>query len=243
MRTTVVAVLLCAAASSSGQAVKTGEQVGVQGDAAQILQKMREIYASCATYLDEGRVETVFVRGEEVRNVVKNFKTAYVRPDHFYFEYSEQEVIEMAAVSAVRDDRYVIWAKSGGVSTWWTVKPEIRRWDNVKEAVSAARGVSSATSTRTSSMLIPEVKWEALLHVTSAGVVGEETLDGVKCWRIDVHTKHDEFLVWIDCERHLLMQVYEENEFNDFSTRSTTTYRPQINVEIPASQFDFVPPK
>lgn len=219
---------------------------GTQLTALEIIEKMRDVYSTCSSYRDEGQVETVFVYDDDrTRNVVKNFETAFVRPDRFFFEYTERDVVEFGGREYVDDDRYVIWLYEEGVSTWWTVRPEIRRWASVKEAVSAARGVSSAASTRVASLLIPEVQWEDLLHVNSANVLNDEKLNGVRCWRIEARSGDRTYLVWIDREQHLLRQVYWErdSESADFSTRTTTTYHPQINVEIPASQFDFEPPK
>jgi outer membrane lipoprotein-sorting protein len=204
---------------------------------------MREVYATCSSYQDEGTVETVFVRQGKERTVTQDFETAFVRPDRFYFGYSQQDEFEMLSETLVRVSRYVIWSNADGVSTWWTVRPGIRRWTSVQQAVWAARGVSSAASTRTSSLQIPEVRWEALLDVASASILGEETLGGVPCWRIEARSGESRFPVWIDQEQHLLRQVYREKEFDDFSTRTTTTYSPRINVEIPDGKFEFRPPK
>src|SRR5688572_16134408 len=80
MSTTILAALLCCAASLPGQVVQDRELVTRQVDAMKILERMREVYATCSTYRDKGKVETVFVNDRGTRNVVKNFETAYVLP-------------------------------------------------------------------------------------------------------------------------------------------------------------------
>src|SRR5262245_14319430 len=55
-----------------------------------VLDRMAKVYASCKSYGDTGIVTTVFVEATGNRTVEKPFKTAFVRPDRFRFEYAEK---------------------------------------------------------------------------------------------------------------------------------------------------------
>ena len=59
-----------------------------------------------------------------------------------------------------------------------------------------------------------------------------------------VLTVRDETVtVWIDRTTYLLRKVQETRTFDAYTSESTTTYTPEINVEIPAAQLAFGAPE
>src|SRR5262249_45207002 len=68
-----------------------------------VLDRMAKAYAGCKSYRDTGVVKTVFVEATGNRTVEKPFRTAFVRPDRFRFEYTEKR--------GGREDRYIVWRK------------------------------------------------------------------------------------------------------------------------------------
>jgi hypothetical protein len=79
----------------------------------QILEAMAEVYATCSTYRDAGRVTTRFYSADRhrPRTSVRPFTTAFRRPDRFRFEYRERYQIEDEW------DRYIVWADGSAVRT------------------------------------------------------------------------------------------------------------------------------
>jgi hypothetical protein len=60
-----------------------------------IVDRVRGVYATCSTYRDSGEATTVFIRGPrptDRRTKVLEFRTAFVRPDRFYFEFMNRDL-------------------------------------------------------------------------------------------------------------------------------------------------------
>jgi outer membrane lipoprotein-sorting protein len=70
----------------------------------QILDKMASTYATCKSYRDSGAV-TNFFSPQHID--VKPFRTAFVRPDQFRFEYDDPDP----------EKPYIVWAKGDKVRT------------------------------------------------------------------------------------------------------------------------------
>jgi outer membrane lipoprotein-sorting protein len=82
--------------------------------AQQILDKMATTYATCKSYRDSGAVTNFF---SPLHIDVKPFRTAFVRPDRFRFEYDDP----------TQEKPYIVWAKGGEVRTWWYIKPGVEK--------------------------------------------------------------------------------------------------------------------
>ena len=81
--------------------------------AREILDKMATTYATCKSYRDSGVVTNDFgphnTTDRYPRHIaIKPFRTAFVRPDQFRFEFDD----------ATPDKPYIVWAKAGEVRTW-----------------------------------------------------------------------------------------------------------------------------
>jgi hypothetical protein len=59
-------------------------------DVQAILGRCRETYATCASYRDTGLVRTVMTAPIEHTSVI-HFRTAFVRPDRFRFEFEQHD--------------------------------------------------------------------------------------------------------------------------------------------------------
>ena len=227
--------------------------------ASSILERMREAYAACDTYRDEGQATTVFERDGRKRTVVKPFETAFSRPDHFRFEYRARR-------GELEWDRYIIWTGGTGVEgkvqTYWTVTGEQRDWDELGQAIGAAHGVSGTVSKRVPDLLRSQPGWQGF-SVEGYSLDGEEEIEGHPCWRIIAHrpgrvwpiaprpevkngaksVRYGPATYWIDQETHLLRKVHTTKEFDRFWTGTTIVYQPVIGEPIPSSAFAFDPTK
>ena len=133
-------LLLCWAAPSAVSSEPKQEAF----TAKQVLDRMSKTYAGCKTYGDSGVVKTLFVQDTGTRTVEIPFKTAFVRPGQFRFEYKNGT------------DRHIIWSKGKDVQTWWDLQPGIQKPESLQLAVAGATGVSSGSAARIPAMLMPD---------------------------------------------------------------------------------------
>ena len=209
-------------------------------DADAIRDLMEETYTGARTYQDEGESVTVFLEQGNRRTVKKPFRTRYARPSLYRYQFTDHPPGGRAP------QLYVIWSDDAArrAKSWWTLTPEIKE-DNLAMAIGAAVGVSSSTSSTIPSLLMPDLLNKSpLLWLTGLKLVGEENIDGSPCHKIECRNfARNPETIWIDKETHLLRRIFEVSKFPGFTTEETTTYRPRINLEIPADQFGFEPPK
>jgi hypothetical protein len=122
--------------------------------AADLLQRTASIYANCSSYQATGAVTTVFVTGKwpwDRRTTKKRFKTAFVRPDRFYFEYRE---VGVGPESEWRGG--VIWAKNSEQKNWSTQRFISAGCESISDAVGTFAGVSDGASPFIPRMLISD---------------------------------------------------------------------------------------
>lgn len=199
-------------------------------EARQIVDRMAEVYASCSTYRDEGRVETVYFERVGESTETLRFRTAFVRPDRFRFEYVDAS------------DRYVIHSDSNGTRTWWDVTPGVEEEDSLELALAGATGISSGSAHTIPSLLLNEAHSFRLTDLTELMLLPDANLDGVSCYRIQGKNRGgDVESLWIEKKTYLLRRIDTGMQFSDFRTEETTTYSPQVNVDVPPEELEFYP--
>ena len=189
----------------------------------EILARVADVYANCASYRDEGKVVSSF---EEI-----SFSTLFERPSRFRFEYTR---------IGPRPDRYVIWRTApGDAQSWWTIRTDSPN-QSMNMAIASATGVSAASSHHIPRLLMPDEvggfsfagdKW---VDVTNAD---EESVNGRICYKLAGHyplSPTTPLTLWVDKETFLIRKVV--------SNGATVTYSPQLNVPIDQSTFQFQPP-
>ena len=204
--------------------------------AKEIIERMAEVYADSKSYTDSAVVKTVFIRSESRRTVEKPFTTAFIRPDQFRFEFKEK-------IQGNRERRFIIYRKAKDVQTYWNVDKDLKL-ESIDRAVAAATGVSGGSAMIIPAMLIPnEIKWRRAIRFHKPERIGDDIFDEVDCFRI-----HDIILVspvtfWIEKKTFLLRKIFREQEFEDFRTQQTTTYKPILNGKVMDNMLEFNPPK
>jgi hypothetical protein len=216
----------------------------------QIVLAMEKVYAHCTSYRDSGVVKTVSLTDGGRFGGEQPFRTAFVRPGRLRFEFTDRGLGD-------RSSRFVVWLSQGDVLTWWDARPEVRQASSLQEALGASSGLSAGVSDRVPGLLLP--------HEVGAGsrLLSPERIEdaqdrGVMCIRIkgksrqtpysmtmgaQVLTVKDEVVtLWLDRTTSLLRKVEESRTFDTYRTERTTTYTPEINVEIPAAELTFGPP-
>jgi len=233
-------------------------------DPEQILAALAEVYATCMSYRDSGRVVTRFFHQNwRPRTDVKPFTTAFIRPDRFRFEYKSRRGED-------EWDRYIISAEAGEVRTWWDVRPGIEQPASL--SMVGASGVSGGSSHTIPAMLMPQqIGGRRLTDLVAVASLGDEPLDGVTCYRLsgrfvpypsDAATEerrraeairvtgrpperaeHDPLTLWIDRGTLLVRRIEQQVRFETFRTEQVTEYSPAIGVTILDDELRFDPPK
>lgn len=205
--------------------------------AEQIMTQVISTYASCNSYLDEGEVRTVFLDPRGKRTVVKPFATAFVRPSDFRFEFKDRRGEEDW-------ERYIIWRSAEAVKTWWSIDPGVKTSEDLPMAIAGATGVSSGSAVAIPSLLLPEMSGMRYETLTNLKLGGVEKVNGHDAYRIEGQDRNGAAMtLWVDKESLLIVQRYERVKFEKFETETTTTYKPQVNVEIAREKLDFNAPE
>lgn len=210
--------------------------------AQQILDKMATTYATCKSYRDSGVVTNDFgphnATDRYPRHIdIKPFRTAFVRPDQFRFEYDD----------ATPDKPYIIWAKGGEVRTWWHVRqqlgqPGVESPPSLDHGVGGATGVSSGSAHTIPVLLLPDqITGARLSAMTDLTRLPDETLHGTPCFKLDgkYGFGHTPTTLWLEKETYLIRRIAEDTGL----TKRTTIYWPEVNKEIPANELEFNAPK
>jgi len=216
----------------------------------QILLAMKHAYSGCHSYRDTGKVKTRSVSEGTTFGSTLPFATAFVRNGAFRFEFTDTGLGEQAS-------RCILWWSGAEVQSWWDAKPGVRRSDSLQQALDAASGISSGASLRVPGMLLPAEVGSGP-PLVGPEQIADEALGGATCFRLTgksratpysestvtgtVTVKDETITLWIDRASLMLRKVEEDRTLEGYRSTRTTTYTPEVNVDIPAAQLAFNPP-
>jgi outer membrane lipoprotein-sorting protein len=220
------------------QMVAAGQEIRSDALTAQdILLRMANAYATCESYSDFGVVKTVFFEKDGNRVTTKPFATAFVRPNHFRYQYEDQKSEGEALV-------YIIWANGNEVQTWWDVNPGVQKKRNLESAVAGATGVSGCSAHNVPALLLPDrIGGRKLSELSDAKRVEDDKVNGFDCFRIRGKEGDDVTVLWIDKRSYILRMIKSDTKFPDFRTEETTSYHAAFNRRITDKMLEFNPPK
>lgn len=106
-----------------------------------IIRSMGEVYATCRSYTDSGCVQTAFLDtgSDEDFQQIRPFRTAFVRPDRFRFQYSERERHCPEAV------RFIVALNGPRHDEWWD-HTELEPNESLSMAIAGATRVSGGSA-------------------------------------------------------------------------------------------------
>lgn len=244
-------VMLAAGALVMGAPDASAE--GQPGDSpVKVLLAMKRAYASCRSYRDTGMVKTTSVTDENSSfGSELPFATAFVRPGRFRFQFTDTGLGERASA-------YIVWSDGAEVRSWWDAKPGVRRPASVREALEVATGISGGSSVRVPGLLMPDALPEGAPLIAPERIADADDR-GVTCVRVrgksrqtpytltmgarTVTVQDESVTLWIDPSTSLLRKVEETRTYKDYRSQSTTTYTPEIDVEITPEQLAFGAPE
>jgi len=191
--------------------------------AQQILDKMAATYATCKSYRDSGTV-TKFFSPQHID--VKPFRTAFVRPDQFRFEYDDLDP----------EKPYVVWAKGDEVRTWWYVRPGVQNPPSLGHGIAGATGVSGGSAHTIPTMLLPDqIGGRSLASLTNLTRLPDEAVDDTPCFKLRGRFADQPTTLWLEKETYLIRRIIGDSKL----ARTTTVYRPEVNKEISAKELEF----
>lgn len=243
----LVTVLACVSLTDA-QSVKAPEPPVVVGPAPAdvtsegVLAKMREVYAGCDTYEDEGVVTRIFLNRAVPRITQLPFKTSFVREkQRLRYEFRDGP------------NRYVVWGDENGARSWWTIQPDVKAFATIEEALGGPSGVSGGSATMIPPLLMPEIRWGAVLAIVeNAEVKGVERVGDRACYRVEAeYLGGMRITLWVDTETHLLRRTQELREVDPdgeggeppLRFETVMTFDPKINGPVPEDRLGFVPPE
>lgn len=201
----------------------------------QVIEKMGEVYRKCSSYQDSGTVQKIPVKSSNKQMVRKTFKTYFVRPDLFRFEWREK-IPPKQEMSL-----YVVWCKGKETYTYWEIG-KFEKSKSLEQAIAANTGVSSGGINTVSLMLINQDQSFILNSLVEEKLIGKDSLDGARCYVI--RAKHErvgrEVELWIEKEDFLLRKLKRKLRSNAILEERHKDIK--INHKISEEIFNYKPP-
>jgi hypothetical protein len=163
----------------------------------------------------------------------KPFKTAFVRPDRFRFEYTE------TAPDGLRK-RYIVWRSGSRVQSWWDIAPGIEEPESLGLALAGATGVSGSSAHTIPALLLPrEVTGRRLTDMTDIKRIADAPLRGVDCFRLEGRFAKLPRTVWVDRKTLVIRRIDWEYTSPTSHWKQMTTYEPKINEGVAQEFLEF----
>jgi len=112
----------------------------------------------------------------------------------------------------------------------------LRRYEDISIAIAALYGVTHTTSGK-----IPELLYgdddQTLFRLANLRLLDDARLeDGTLCIRLQGKDfNSDEITVWVSKDSYLIRRI---EEVTDAENSATTTYKPEVNIEIAAEEMN-----
>lgn len=244
-----VAAVALASGAALAQAPGSGDDWGSLSPVT-VLLRMKKAYATCRSYRDTGTVKTVgAIEGGSFASEVP-FATAFARSGAFRFQFEDRGLGDRAAA-------YIVWSEGDEVRSWWDAKPGVRRPASLQEALDAAAGITNDASIRVPGMLLPATVG-AGAPLIDPERVDDEVDRGVACICIRGQSRATPYVVssgsvtatvrdetttlWLDRASLLIRRIEQRRTLDTYTTTITTTYSPELNVDVPLADLAFNPP-
>lgn len=203
----------------------------------EILQKSAKAYENTKMYIDSGKVLQEFYEMEHPFDSAKQFKTAYSKSGLFNFEYYEV---------GKSNSLYIInKGADAKVQSWWGITNHLETNMSLDSQLSAAKGVSSLTSTLITELLFPKNKilGEPILSsIKDAKNDGIDDVNGLRCYKISGNeVPEGKISLWISKTDFLIRKLLIDKKVQKFRVKSTYDIYPTIPKTINKKVFEFKP--
>jgi outer membrane lipoprotein-sorting protein len=193
-------------------------------------------YTNASSYQDTGVVMDVKSGADSQGTVDIKFKTYFVRPNFFRFEWIDRDVVTFEErLNVVWDDgkqtfRYYSWDD-----------PAVEREENIGMGLAGATGISRGSAHTVATLLMEEVGGFRLTEVTGLSVLGEEKFEGENCYVVrGYHPFKFPVDVWISKQDFLLRKTREPEEDGSYKVEIRRDVK--LNVGTSRELFKFKQP-
>lgn len=231
------AMILATVCLALGSKAALGQRAAAPAlGAEQILARVAAVYASCRSYSDSGVVKTRYP-GLLGHTTEKPFRTVFVRPDRFRFQFLETKSLIGGEYV------YIVWRTGDKVQTWWDVKPGVEEARSLGDALSAATGVSGGSAHAIPALLLPqEVSGRRPTDVAHARLLDEARIGASTCFRIAGMYGDAPTTLWVEKRRFLILRIDRRTEIPDGTVEETITFDPVLDGEATEKMLAFDPP-
>lgn len=205
-------------------------------DATTILNNMSRVYSRLTSYQDEGVLVTT--NDEPTGGTIEKmpFKSFFKRPNLLRFEWTEYTITKLGR-------KNVVWSNGKEAFMYWE-PDEYEKRESLDMAVAGATGISRGTVNTVSTMMWPDEFGSSLLErLVKPSLVGEDVLEGVRCFHIKATDGADPIELWVGKNDFLLRKLRQETKDSD---RITIKEEIRRNIQpdhlIPEVVFNYQPP-
>jgi hypothetical protein len=222
-----------AGATTSQEAPDPPLRVGAKAD--KLIERVAEVYRTTKSYRDSGVIIEYEKDGESERERVR-FKTAFVRPDRFRFEWSEPWPINGTV-------RRVVWSNGKEVRTWWQI-PLARDLDerggSLDMAIAGATGVShGAAHTIPVLLMSPSICGRTIRDLVRPRIERDAMFDERAVWIVaGLYAERYLMRVYVDKETLVIRRIDESQREDRCLLERTTTYSPELDPKVADSELE-----
>jgi len=225
MNRTILLLLLLLSVSYTTLA-QTGKLTGEQ-----IVRKMTTAYATAKSYEDVGLVQDI-PSGGSTPEPVNSFKTYFVRPGKFRFEW--EDVFPAG-------ERNILWSEGKGVFAYWSWAG-LEKQESLEMAIAGATGVSRGAAHTVPTLLMKEIGGFRLNELQRLALVREERFEDTDCYVVrGFHPFGFPIDIWIAKSDFLIRRERETN--NDGRVEEEIRRSINLNQPIASEVFQYTPPK
>lgn len=230
------ALLFSVSLARAEDAAQSGEEIWKKTVAA---------YPALKSYSDTGTV-TMEMPGLTEKH---SFKSRFQGPRSYFFDFLKEGGV----------DRFVIWSDAQAFHTWWMTT-------QLEEEYPKGTGVNAFSQasylTKGSAMVLSPLLFAGsglqgtFSNYSDIQLDGTEKIGANECYRIvgiarDIYTATQrevnirQVTVWVDVKTNMIRKVVEDSPKGTppaMAGQWTTTFEPQVNPNLTASQFQFEPP-
>jgi hypothetical protein len=207
----------------------------VSAKADKLIERVAEVYRTTKSYRDSGIIIEYEKDGETERERV-TFKTVFVRPGRFRFEWAEPWPIGGTA-------RRVVWSNEKETKTWWQI-PLARDFEDddgsLNMAIAGATGVShTAVHTIPVLLMSPSICGRTIRDLVRPRIERDTTLEDRRVWVVaGIYADHYIMHVYIDKETLLIRRIDESQREDHALLDRTTMYAPELDPKIADSELE-----
>ena len=201
-----------------------------------ILRQTARAYAGCRAYEDAGVVRVVFIHPDSRRIVKRPFRTAFIRPHRFRYEFRKGKW-------DAGKDRYIVWSDGKTIKTWWDTEGRNETLKSLRMAIASATGVSGGSAHVVASLLLPKkIGWGPITNLKHPTRIRDGRVNGVQCFRVQGEVGDVPTQVWLDKATFLIRKILPCYEFKNFRTEHSIIFFPKMGTKIRDDLLQFNPP-